>query len=282
MHRLAALLLCSLVVAAAATAAPAPMLKPPRQPTLRSTFPIHTANVDALAFSPDGKTLAIGVRDGTIRLWDVESGKQRSILKGHTEGVLSVAFSPDGKSLASGSAGRSIKLWDVRTCKEKASLLGRPNEVISLAFSPDGKTLAAAASHKTVEIWDVKTGKDASQPRGRLVRVVLRGVQPRRQDAGVGGQGQDGQAVGREDGQGAGHPQGAHRHRVSPWPSAPTAETLASGSHDETIKLWDVKTGKERATLEGHARRRCNPSHSALTARRWRRAVGTRRSGCGT
>jgi WD40 repeat protein len=68
-----------------------------------------------VAFSPDGKTLASGSADHTIKLWEVATGKEQATLKGHTRVVTSVAFSPDGKTLASGSTDKTIKLWDVTT-----------------------------------------------------------------------------------------------------------------------------------------------------------------------
>ena len=66
-----------------------------------------------MAYSPDGKTLASGSDDATIRLWDVETGEEKSTLTGHTDWVRSVAYSPDGKTLASGSGDGTVLLWDV-------------------------------------------------------------------------------------------------------------------------------------------------------------------------
>jgi WD40 repeat protein len=83
----------------------------------RGTLKGHTAKVLSVAYSPDGKTLASGSIDQTIKLWDVATGKEQATLKGHTRYVASVAFSPDGKTLASGSEDRTIKLWDVTTGK---------------------------------------------------------------------------------------------------------------------------------------------------------------------
>jgi WD40 repeat protein len=65
--------------------------------------------------SPDGKTLASGSSDKTVRLWDIRTGKCLKILQGHTYWIRSVAFSPDGKTLASGNRDSTIKLWDVKT-----------------------------------------------------------------------------------------------------------------------------------------------------------------------
>ena len=100
-----------------------------------------------MAFSPDGKTLALASHEGTVQLWDVATGKLRETLKGHSSAVMAVVFSPDGRTLASGSSDQTVRLWNVETRRELMQLDHGGVElgpwVQSLAFSPDGQQLLA-------------------------------------------------------------------------------------------------------------------------------------------
>jgi WD40 repeat protein len=110
-----------------------------------------------MAFSPDGQLLAMGGRDGLLRLWDVVREAPRGLpLRGHTWEVGGVAFSPDGQTLASGSDDWNVRLWDVATGQPRGGArTGHTDRVSGIAFSPDGRTLASASADGTVRLWDV-------------------------------------------------------------------------------------------------------------------------------
>jgi WD40 repeat protein len=119
----------------------------------------HTAEVDSVCFSPDGKRLASASGDRTVKVWDAATGKELFTLRGHRSFVNSVCFSPDGKRLASGSSDLTVKLWDAAMRQELLTLKGHTERVTSVCFSPDGKRLASASDDKTVKVWDGITGR---------------------------------------------------------------------------------------------------------------------------
>jgi RNA polymerase sigma factor (sigma-70 family) len=122
-----------------------------------------------MALSPDGRTLAVGGWDKTIRLLHVSSGKQVHRLEGHRGPVRALAFSPDGRLLASGGGDKAVRVWDVATGREVRQLTGHEGQVGSVVFSPDGKRLASSVmtfasetdlGPSFVRLWDVKSGRE--------------------------------------------------------------------------------------------------------------------------
>jgi WD40 repeat protein len=168
------------------------------------------------AFSPDGKTLAVGPDDnGYIRLLDAMKWKEQSRLKDHYSSVYHPIISPNGKVLALGTGPESqpsdpaskekgsVQLWDVARGKLTRHFAGHLNSVFAVAFSPDGKTLASGSgdnwnrSDDTVRLWEVATGKE---------RRCFRG----------------------------------HRNLVGSVAFSPDGRILASTSEDTTVLIWDV------------------------------------------
>jgi WD40 repeat protein len=119
----------------------------------------------SVAFSPDGKTLAVGSSGderkgvpGEIKLWDVATRRQQATLRGHRSAIWCVAFRPDGKTVVSGGADGTVRLWEPVTGQEQLTLRGHDGEVSAVAFSPDGGLLASGSADGTVKLWGEKVG----------------------------------------------------------------------------------------------------------------------------
>ncbi|KAB8319929.1 hypothetical protein SD81_014240 [Tolypothrix campylonemoides VB511288] len=102
--------------------------------------------IHSIAFHPDGKQIASGSTDKTIKIWQLSSGQELRTLTGHSDDVYSITFSPDGKQVASGSKDKTIKLWQVDTGEEIRTFTEIEQPIYCLAFSPDGKTLAVGGN----------------------------------------------------------------------------------------------------------------------------------------
>ncbi len=211
----------------------------------------HTGYVYSVAFSPDGKTLASGSSDRTIRLWDVETGTHLRTLRGHTSNVWSVAFSPDGQTLASGSSDRTIRLWDVATGAALHTLRGHTGGVLSIAFSPDGQTLASGSSDRTIRLWDVATGAALHTLRGHTGGVYSVAFSPDGQTLASGSLDNTIRLWDVATGV-LNHTLPEHTGDVWSVVFSPDGATLASSSTNGTIRLWDVAAGTIKHTLIGH------------------------------
>ena len=119
----------------------------------------HKESLYAVAFSPDGTTLATGALDGTVKLWDVATKTNIATFSDseHKQYVTSVAFSPDGTTLAAGMEDGGFKLWDVTTKTNIATLDIYASGAASVAFSPDGTTFAAGMEDGRIRLWNVAT-----------------------------------------------------------------------------------------------------------------------------
>ena len=182
----------------------------------------RSSGVNAVAFSPDGRTLVSGHDNGAIAVWDTATGKKLTVLGGApvqmfsagspTQNAMnSVAFSPDGKVLASGSRDAEIIIWDVSTWRKLITFKGVYAPVNSVAFSPDGRMLASAGNDAAVIFWDVATWEKKKELRG-------------------------------------------HSDSINSVAFSKDGKFLASGSKDRTIILWDTATGNRVGLFDGRSR----------------------------
>lgn len=211
----------------------------------------HRDWVNSVAISPDGRILASGSEDNTIKLWDMNTGKMVRTFKkgwwqkGHEGPVRTVIFSPDGEFLVSGSDDNTIKFWELKTGKLRRIFVGNGLWVRALAFSPDGRILASES--EMIKLWEVKTGKTLFTLNGKNTVAFS-------PDGRILASGGANNAIKLWDVNTATEIQTLERHGnvVTALAFSPNGRILASGSEDDTIKLWDLSTGKQRCTLIGH------------------------------
>ncbi|MDB9537281.1 WD40 repeat domain-containing protein, partial [Dolichospermum planctonicum CS-1226] len=135
-------------------------LTPPGGGGLIRTLEGHDYPVNAIALTPDGKTVISGSGDNTIKIWDLGTGQEKFTFPGHSSSVNAIALTPDGKTVISGSDDKTIKIWDVVTGTEKFTLPGHSHWVNAIAVTPDGKTVISGSRDNTIKIWDVVTGTE--------------------------------------------------------------------------------------------------------------------------
>jgi eukaryotic-like serine/threonine-protein kinase len=122
---------------------------------MRHELPGQFKEPDTIAFSPDGRWIAGGMRDGGVGVWDVAGGMGTTVARAHEDTVRAVTFSPDGKWLATAAYDRTAKLWETGSLRALRTMRGHDEALFALAFAPDGRQLATGSFDHSAKCWDL-------------------------------------------------------------------------------------------------------------------------------
>jgi serine/threonine protein kinase len=216
----------------------------------RLTLNGNAGPIWATQFAPDGQSVAMSIDDGTVKVWDAESGRIKATVNAHKAPIWRIAFDPDGTHLATTSDDNTVKIWDTATWKVQHTL-NHDTAVRAVAFAPNGHMVATASRKGALHVWDLAMKKEifntpahdgmiyglAFSPDGKMIATSGSDKVIKLWDA----------ASGQELITLRGHLGGVYSVAFSP-----DSKTVASGGWDQSVRLWDVASGNNVATLQGH------------------------------
>jgi serine/threonine protein kinase len=260
--------------------------------TQSNTLTVHSDAVFSIAIFPDGEEFVSGSGDGTIKLWNLQTGELLYEFVGHSKEVVTTQISPNGQILVSGSRDGTVKLWDLKTKKLLHTLKGHTDKVTRVVISPDGQTLFSGDEADKIKVWNLKTGQFLRDINGHLDEIeslvitgdgqtlisasedktikiwnpetgqLLRTLRKHTKEVESAEIDPDGEIL-----------VSGGKDRIILWELAtgkllrelpqsgfvrsvtisPDGETLISSHEDNTIKLWNLSNGKLLRTLSGHS-----------------------------
>ncbi|MEA5571235.1 eIF2A-related protein [Calothrix sp. UHCC 0171] len=217
----------------------------------QNSFTAHHNIISTVKFSHDGKIIATGSADKTVKLWNAQTHQLLLTLTGHTNRITSISFSPDNHFLASASSDKTVKIWRIRDGKLMNTLSGNTDEITSLSISKDSKYIATSSADNQLKIWHFPNGNLFKTLPGHENIIAAIAFSPDNQTIASASwdntikiwQVSDGRLI---------HTLTGHSNGVTSLSFTPDSQILASGSADNTIKLWNPKDGSLIKTLTGY------------------------------
>ena len=206
-----------------------------------------TDSAFAVAFSPDGKKLAAAGADRAVRIWEVATGKELAVIEDHADWIFDLAWSPDGKRLATASRDKTSKVFDVEKKESIATFPGHAETVYCVAFTPDGKAIATGGADNQVRVWN--PDEDAKQSRlvggfgGAVFRLIFAPDGKTLLACGAD------KVVRSFENFAPKLTLSGHNDWVYSLALAPDCKTVASGSWDGEVRLWNLADGKPLRTI---------------------------------
>jgi WD40 repeat protein len=222
----------------------------------------HTGWVMAVSVTPDGRRAISASRDGTLKMWDMESGGEIHTLKGHTLGVIVVSVTPDGRRAISASEDTTLKVWDMESGSEIRTLEGHYiwfegvyDGFMAVYVTPDGRrAISVRKDETTLEVWDMENGiKIRTLERHNNYRINAVSMTP---DGRRAISASDDKTLKVWDMESGGEIRTLKGHTNSVRAVSVTTDgrRIISASDDKTLKIWDMESGSEIRTLKGHTR----------------------------
>jgi WD40 repeat protein len=228
-----------------------PALIPPRTGLVR-TLEGHSDDVNGVAINANGRLAVSASGDNTLKVWDIEAGRELRTLQGHSQPVNGVALSSGGALAVSSSSDTTLKVWDVEAGRELRTLKGHSESVQGVAISADGRLVISASHDCTLKVWDVESGVELRSLHGHSDFVDGVGVSADGRLAVSASRDRTLKVWDVESGRELCALEG-HSNCVYGVGVSADGRRAISASRDKTLKLWDVDSGRELRTLEGHS-----------------------------
>lgn len=210
----------------------------------------HKDWVRTTAFSPDGREIVTASADGTVRLWNAETGQSLKELQGHKGEVRSAQFSSDGQRIVTCGHDMTVRIWDHTKATELRVLRGHQGWIRWAAFSPDGSRVVSASKDKTARVWDVSTGEPLLTLRGHKNYLRTAAYSPDGTRIATGAD--DARIIIWDASTGEYLKEMSHGDSVWTLDFSQDGTKLLSASSHQSIIIWDVASGQPWKRFVGH------------------------------